>query len=674
MVNRFLQLFIFLVACASLQAQVTYSDDFEAYTVGSTVVTNNPTNWRTWGSTTGGAADDAHITDEAAASGKNSIKIQATSNDGGPEDLILKLNNTNVNKGTVDVSFNLLVAKGKTGYFNFQSTTTPGTGWAMEFFMNADGSIDVATNSIYSLNRLAFTPDKWFNFRAVIDASNNLWQIYIDGECKATYRSALTSVASIDFFAIAGSKYYIDDVILNTDPTAITTFTGPEAGILNLNIKEGIQIAGTSVKTSVMLYNVGSDTITNVEYSLQGSNGTTTEEISGLSIAPKKSQVIDIPTEVELGDGDNSLLMTLTKVNGVEDQLNCNNSLAASVYAVKPADNRKVLLEEGTGTWCGWCPRGAVFLKVISPAYDDYLIPIAVHNADPMTVKTYDNEITSFNGFTGFPGMVVDRREVVDPSAALTPGLNYLREIPDATLEIGAKAPDAEGNMEVSVSVNYLQAVPEGYSMILTIVEDEVTGTTAQYNQANYYSGGNSGAMGGYENLPNPVPASQMVYEHVARTHDHAVKNMAEAQAGDKVVKNYTVKLDPTWKQDDIKIVAVLLNANAQVSNANDESIEDAVENGFVTSSTERILVNTNIRVYPNPASDVATISMNIQTPSNVTTTIIDALGRVVLAKDFGTMQGKAQMSMNIKGITPGAYTVMVRTNEGIATKKLIIK
>jgi hypothetical protein len=60
------------------------------------------------------------------------------------EDLILKLNNANVNKGLVDVSFNLLVVKGKSGYFNFQSTTTPGTGWAMEFFINNDGTIDVS--------------------------------------------------------------------------------------------------------------------------------------------------------------------------------------------------------------------------------------------------------------------------------------------------------------------------------------------------------------------------------------------------------------------------------------------------------------------------------------------------------------------------------------------------
>ncbi len=674
MVNKFLQLLFVLFICASMQAQVTYSDDFEAYNAGSTVVTNNSTNWRTWGSTTGGAADDAYITEEAAASGTKSIKIEATVADGGPEDLILKLNNANVNKGLVDVSFNLLVVKGKSGYFNFQSTTTPGTGWAMEFFINNDGTIDVSSNSKAFSNQLTYTPDKWFNFRAVIDATNNLWQIYIDGECKATYRSGLASVASIDFFAASGSKYYIDDVVLNTDPAANTAFEGVEAGLMNFNATQGIQIAGTDIKTSVLLYNVGKDTITSIEYTLSGNNGTETEELTGLNIAPKKSFTIDIPNEVTLADGNNSITLTLNKVNGKDDELTCNNTVEASFSAVKPADHRKVLLEEGTGTWCGWCPRGAVFLKAISPAYDDYMIPIAVHNGDPMVVKTYDNEVTSFSGFTGFPGMIVDRRIVVDPSAALAPGLTYLRETPDATLSIGAKEPDDDGNMEISVSVDYLQATPKGYSMILTIVEDQVKGTTAQYNQANYYSGGNSGAMGGYENLPNPVPAAQMVYEHVARSHDHAVKNMAATEVGEKVVKNYTVKLDPTWKKDDIKIVAVLLNSSNQVSNANDESIEDAVENGFVTSSTEKILVNTNINIYPNPTGDQTSVSLNVQNPSNVSATLIDALGRVVLTKDFGKQQGTVRMNLDVKGFAPGAYTVLIRTQDGIATSKLIIK
>jgi hypothetical protein len=81
----------------------------------------------------------------------------------------------------------------------------------------------------------------------------------------------------------------------------------------------------------------------------------------------------------------------LNKVNGKDDELTCNNTVEASFSAVKPADHRKVLLEEGTGTWCGWCPRGAVFLKAISPAYDYMILSLSTTVTQwllkPMTMK-----------------------------------------------------------------------------------------------------------------------------------------------------------------------------------------------------------------------------------------------------------------------------------------------
>ena len=669
----FLQVFICLMCFSAINAQINYSDDFEAYAAGTTIVTNNPTNWRTWGSTAGGAADDAYITDQFAASGKNSIKIKATSDNGGPEDIILKIGN-NMKAGTIDVSWNMLVAEGKVGYFNFQTTPNPGTGWAMEFFMNKDGSIDVVTNSKPFSNRLSYNPGKWFNFRVVIDASNNIWQVYIDGECKGVFRNNLTTVSSIDFFAIANGEYYIDDVVLNSDANDVKVYSGVEAGIMNLNITEGIQIAGTNIKTSVQLYNVGADTITSIEYSIKNGGDVIEEKLEGLSLAPNKSQNIAIPTAIKLADGDNALILTLTKINGKEDELSCNNILNASAYAVQPAKNRKVLLEEGTGTWCGWCPRGAVFLSQIYPSYDGYLVPIAVHNGDPMTVSTYDKEVTSFNGFTGFPGMIVDRRIVVDPSAALAPGLGYLREEPDATLLIGATEPEGDGSMKVSVSLDYLNEVPKGYSVVLTIVEDQVKGSTAQYNQANYYSGGGSGQMGGYENLPNPVPAAQMVYEHVARTHDHSVKNMDAYPAGEKAVLNYTVKLNSDWNQDEIKIVAFLLNTANQVSNVDGVTLKDAYNNGFVSSTKEKILVNSGLTVYPNPVQGTTTIAINLDKPTDVTTNILDAMGRIVLTKNYGKQNGHAVMNLDVNNLAPGSYTVLVRTTDGIATHKMVVQ
>ena len=671
--NRLLTLLFSVLALQFTYAQVTYTDDFDAYTAGTTVVTNNPTYWRTWGSTTGGAADDAFITDAKAASGANSFIIEAKVAAGGPMDLILKLGN-NVNKGKIHAEWNMYVEPGYSGYFNFQSTTTAGTGWAMDFNFSPEGDLQVVAGAVTYSNKLKFPVGEWFNFAADIDISNNMWAISIDGECGATFRSALSSVASVDFFANSGNKYYIDDVSFTTDAADIKVYNGSEAGLLNLVVTEGLQIAGTNIKTAATLYNVGKDTITSIEYTISGGSGSETKTLEGLKLAPKKNLSIAIPVEVKLVDGANDIVLELTKVNGALDSMLCNNKIVGSAYAVLPATHRKVVLEEGTGTWCGWCPRGAVFLDAISPSYDDYFVPIAVHNGDVMTVAPYDNVVTSFDGFTGFPGMIVDRREVVDPSAALPPGLNYLREEPAAVLTIGAREGAVAGTMDVSVTADFLQDIPSGYSMYITVIESEVRGTTSEYNQSNYYAGGASGPMGGYESLPGTVPAAQMVYKHVARTFDNSLKNMPSASIDDKNVYNYNIALNGDWNIENLKIAAVLLNEDGQVSNANDATIADATTEGFVISATEKILLNTDLNVYPNPAKDLTTVELTINRSSNVEISLVDVQGRTVLVKDFGQQQGKINLPISIKGMTSGVYTAIVRTNEGMATKRLVIQ
>ncbi len=666
--NGLFTLLLFLLAVQYTNAQDTYTDDFETYTAGEYVTKSNTTNWRTWGSTTGGVADDAKYSDLKAASGKNSILIRSTVAAGGPTDLVLKIGG-NKNDGIFRINWNMYVEKDKQGYFNFQSTVTPGTGWALDFYLYADGKMQVVSGTTPFTNLIDFPVDDWFNMSIDVDLFNNLWYVNVDGECKAVFRSALTSIGGINYYANAGSSYFIDDVSYTYQPDDNITFGGGEAGLLNLRAIGGLQIEGQTITTATTIYNAGSDTIKSIEYTITSVNGVVTKT-QDLSIAPKKSFNWYIDEPVELKDGDNNVRIEITKVNGLTDFVACNNFIETSIFAVKPAEHRKVLLEEGTGTWCGWCPRGAVFLDAISPLYDDYIIPIAVHNGDIMTVPAYDANIN----LAAYPNMVVDRRETIDPSLALMPGLLALREEPDAVLTIGAKNGDVAGTLDVSVSADMLKDIPEGFGMIITVVQDSVSGTTSAYNQFNYYANNAAGQMGGYESLPNPVPAAQMIYRHVARTFDNSVQNIPAAVTDDQNIYNYNITLDSTWDIEQLKIVAVLLNAQGQVSNANDATLEDAKSNGFVTSRTEKVLLNTDLNVYPNPAKDIATVELTLNASTNVEISLVDVQGKTIMMKDFGKQQGKIILPISLKGATPGVYTAIVRTNEGIATKKIVVQ
>ena len=70
------------------------------------------------------------------------------------------------------------------------------------------------------------------------------------------------------------------------------------------------------------------------------------------------------------------------------------------------------LIEEYTGTWCGWCVRGIVGMELLRETYGDDFIGVAYHNDDGMEIM-YSNRYP--NDIMGFPSAFIERTSEVDP-------------------------------------------------------------------------------------------------------------------------------------------------------------------------------------------------------------------------------------------------------------------
>ena len=89
-------------------------------------------------------------------------------------------------------------------------------------------------------------------------------------------------------------------------------------------------------------------------------------------------------------------------------------SLQVGAQTVFP---RRVLVEELTGTRCGWCPRGLAGMLKLRQTYGDRCIGIAVHNYDtndPMYYRPYAYA-GIFSGSPGAPTCMIDRTGFCDP-------------------------------------------------------------------------------------------------------------------------------------------------------------------------------------------------------------------------------------------------------------------
>ena len=175
---------------------------------------------------------------------------------------------------------------------------------------------------------------------------------------------------------------------------------------------------------------------------------------------------------------------------------------------------RNVVVEEGTGTWCGWCPRGAVAMEAMNGKYPGQFIGVAVHcGKDPMSVDDY---VVSANSY---PVCVANRLDKYkgNPSDMEEYFLAAREAGPVAAIFGSADYSASSREIVVKSSVTFADSYTEaGFGISYILKENDVHVDDPTYNQANYYSGGEE-VMGGFETLPDPVPAADMWYQEVAR-------------------------------------------------------------------------------------------------------------------------------------------------------------
>ncbi len=264
------------------------------------------------------------------------------------------------------------------------------------------------------------------------------------------------------------------------------------------------------------------------------------------------------------------LTATVTKVNGVDDSTPDNNTVTTSFWSGNTSYERAVVVEEATGTGCGYCPRGIAGLKYMKETYPDYFIGIAVHfsdfGPDPMETESYRKL-----PYSGLPWSNINRVYMgVDPNAEyLEMYYNAERSIPAfAQVDFKNVAFNADSTkMTVDTRSEFAINVAEAdYRLAFVVLENQV----GPYNQRNYYAGGGSGPMDGWEWKSDPVST---MYDDVARDifeYDGLRGSVpAEITAGEVYEYSYDVDLRNVANANNIEIVAMLIDgATGEILNA----------------------------------------------------------------------------------------------------------
>ena len=419
--------------------------------------------------------------------------------------------------------------------------------------------------------------------------------------------------------------------------------------------------------------NLGANPITSFDLTWTNGTDTYTETVTGVNIAFGETYTFTHGTEATIAAASlQDIEVSVSNLDGNMDMDESNNMATDDVVGLSFVPAKKVVYEEATGTWCPWCTRGIVGLDYMIDTYPETFIGIAVHNGDPMTITEYDSNLD----VGGYPSGLVDRMSEVDPGiTALEPAFTtQLDVLSPVAVEMEGAFDYGTNELTITMTSTFAAPFSNDIRFNLVITEDGVTGTGSGYDQANAYANNSNGPMGGFESLPATIPASEMVYNHVARAilgdwegTMGSITTPVDFDGTSSYTYTYTVPADQVV--ENMHFVAMVIDqSNGSIMNANQIKFEDL----DITLDADDLAFNNNLaKVYPNPFSESTIIDLDLVEKAEVAVQVYNSVGQLVSERNYGELVGEQILPFNAAKLADGTYFIHVRVADEVITKRV---
>jgi thiol-disulfide isomerase/thioredoxin len=667
--------------CSFYSQSQLFSDNFDSYSAGSYLCSQSGDNWTTFDNQAGGN-QDVLVSNTDASSAPNSLHFVSSLKEGGPSTIVRQFGV--LQTGQLSLQFKMKVNAQSAAYFDLNQSSTLEQGNSIfSAYFRDNGTFEVAQIPGFSV---AYPQGSWFDFRLDIDFNTSMWKMYFNDASVGEFTTEGAKVAALLFFPVDADSPHQSDFFVDDFSSEITPFTLPtiNASCVSAGTK-GANVVQAEVHPQFRIRNFGVNAITSFDATAYYNGITTSQSFSGLSVASLDHENFDFSSTIRLVVGPEPLTVTISNVNGSgADGISTDDQAVISLDPIAAAAGKMVVSEEATGTWCGYCVRGAYYMDQMQELYKDYWVGIAVHNNDPMKNTEYDAGVVA--SIAGFPTVLVDRKDKLDPSEMEQSILNRLKIDPKALIRNGATWNPGTRNLDVSITAEFQAGATNKYKLLCVLTEDGVTGVSSGYAQSNYYAGNQygMGALGGYELLPAVIPASTMVYDHVARMIEPSYRGTSEPfpsgiKTGEKYTINVSFVLPAGWNENNISIIGMLIDPYGRVDNASKATLVEASKNGFITGSyvtavNELEQIDDLFTLYPNPAKDQVALLIQLRKESIVGVKIFDVSGKTVAARDYGALNGASSVLMPTSNMEAGMYWVELTVDHQKIIKRLAIE
>jgi thiol-disulfide isomerase/thioredoxin len=386
------------------------------------------------------------------------------------------------------------------------------------------------------------------------------------------------------------------------------------------------------------------------------------------------------PWTVPSGGVTHTLCIWADNLNGMADERTCNDQLCVDLFSNNGVSGtRTVLLEEFTGSWCGYCPDGALKLEEMETSYATDFVGVSIHNGDAMTFS--DGIQTGFNA-TSFPSGMINRT-LVDGQAKEPFSRSYWDA--EVSNQIGSYTPldvtiastfnSTSRELNIIVTADFLDFAGGDLRFVAMLVENGVTGSGSGYDQVNYYSSSGSAAGGAsHPHYGDPDPIVGYVHDHVLRAlpggaFGNAGVIASPVSPGTNVSETFTMTVPSNIDENNMSVIGFVAYYSTDIGSRSILDVAEVIPTTFV--SIEELTLANAIQVYPNPAEDLVNVTIDATLKSAFSLTLHDMTGKIIQTQSITSSSN----ALDLVDLSPGMYFINVKTSDGNAiTKRLIVK
>lgn len=281
-----------------------------------------------------------------------------------------------------------------------------------------------------------------------------------------------------------------------------------EDAVALVALQECGDVCGEVLTPVMAVKNCGLNDVASIEYkvTIDGQTLTSKKKFSpALSAASGESVEFPISlTPVDVA-GSYPYSVEIVSVNDKPNEA-IDNKQTSNMYAYPYRPTHLPLIEDYTGTWCGWCPRGSFAIDALKAELGEQIISVVYHVDDILTITP-----NPYVANSGVPGAYLDRGNYVDPyygslsemeaSQCLSYKdgikLDWLAEkekVAPADISLSLKWEDeAQTVISATSTVTFVRPYSDAdFRLMYVVVNEELTGKGRSWYQNNYFSGENA--------------------------------------------------------------------------------------------------------------------------------------------------------------------------------------